>query len=526
MDYIHKPFSPAVVAARVQTHLALREARQRLARQLSDIRTEMETARKIQTSILPRELPRVANLEIAARYIPMSSVAGDFYDFLPVDDHRVGILVADVSGHGMPAALIASMLKIAFAAQAAHVADPARVLTGLNEALYGKFQGHYVTAAYVFIDTEKRTMLYGGAGHPPLLFRDRTAGTTRAILENGVFLGFFPDAKYSAVETPFREGDRIVLYTDGVSEPMSPTEEQFGDERLPGFVQEHGDGPAASLIDGLLGELARWTGTGRRRRAGRRSHADGRALHRPPGRGSGRDGLSVDQLPVVDILDGDLDLLRRRFEDRGREVVDVAGEQLEGRFEADRILVADDVRRHEDADDPLGARFVREDDRVAVLIVVVHADAHGAAGGGFHDGLAALDEVIDDLRVGGRVIADAADGSLDVVPHLAFGADERTVRGLLRAYFFLVLERGAKDPAFAVVAGAGGVRRGQLFVDDDVGLLHPGVLEQLVVAARELGADGGELRAARLGSAFWAAAGGTVEQAQTSSAARGVFMWH
>jgi sigma-B regulation protein RsbU (phosphoserine phosphatase) len=262
VDYIHKPFSPAVVAARVQTHLALREARQRLARQLSDIRTEMETARKIQTSILPRELPRVANLEIAARYIPMSSVAGDFYDFLPVDEHRVGILVADVSGHGMPAALIASMLKIAFAAQTAWASDPVRVLTGLNEALYGKFQGHYVTAAYVFVDTEKRTMLYAGAGHPPLLFRDRTAGTTRAILENGVFLGFFPNAKYSAVETPFREGDRIVLYTDGVSEPMSATEEQFGDERLPGFVQEHGDGAAASLIDGLLGELARWTGRG------------------------------------------------------------------------------------------------------------------------------------------------------------------------------------------------------------------------------------------------------------------------
>ena len=97
VDYIHKPFSPAVVAARVQTHLALREARQRLARQLSDIRTEMETARKIQISILPRELPRVVNLEIAARYIPMSSVAGDFYDFLPMDEHRVGILVADVS---------------------------------------------------------------------------------------------------------------------------------------------------------------------------------------------------------------------------------------------------------------------------------------------------------------------------------------------------------------------------------------------------------------------------------------------
>ena len=111
VDYIHKPFSPAVVAARVQTHLALRETREQLARQLDAIRSELETARQIQLSILPQEIPQFTGLDIAARYIPMTSVAGDFYDFIVVDDRRIGILVADVSGHGMPAALIASMLK-------------------------------------------------------------------------------------------------------------------------------------------------------------------------------------------------------------------------------------------------------------------------------------------------------------------------------------------------------------------------------------------------------------------------------
>jgi phosphoserine phosphatase RsbU/P len=115
VDYIHKPFSPAIVAARVQTHLALREARGRLERQLQEIRAELETARQIQLSILPREIPRFSGLDIAARYIPMTSVAGDFYDFVVVDEKRIGILAADVSGHGMPAALIASMLKIACA---------------------------------------------------------------------------------------------------------------------------------------------------------------------------------------------------------------------------------------------------------------------------------------------------------------------------------------------------------------------------------------------------------------------------
>ena len=172
VDYIHKPFSPAVVAARVQTHLALREVRGQLERQFETIRHELETAREIQLSILPQDPPQIAGLDIAASYIPMTSVAGDFYDFAVIDDHTVGVLVADVSGHGMPAALIASMLKIAFAAQAGHAGDPVGVLAGLNQALYGKFQVHYVTAAYVVIDTERQTLTYAGAGHPPLLLRE------------------------------------------------------------------------------------------------------------------------------------------------------------------------------------------------------------------------------------------------------------------------------------------------------------------------------------------------------------------
>src|SRR3954451_1957324 len=160
VDYVHKPFSPAVMKARVHTHLALRETREKLAQQLLAIQKELETARLIQESILPQRVPQIEGLDIAARYIPMASVAGDFYDFIVVDNKHLGILIADVSGHGMPAALIASMLKIALAAESAHAEDPARVLLGLYQALCGKFQHHYVTAAYVFLDMEKRTLSY------------------------------------------------------------------------------------------------------------------------------------------------------------------------------------------------------------------------------------------------------------------------------------------------------------------------------------------------------------------------------
>jgi phosphoserine phosphatase RsbU/P len=259
VDYIHKPFSPAVVKARVHTHLVLRGIREQLASQLLTIRSEMETARQIQLSILPREIPSVAGLDIAARYIPMTSVAGDFYDFIPIDEKRIGILVADVSGHGMPSALIASMLKIALGAQTSCAADPARVLAGLNQSLCGKFQGHFVTAAYLLVDTEKQSLSYAGAGHPPLILRDQAAGNTRAIEENGLFLGFFPEATYTAVDMPFKDGDWAVLYTDGIMETTNLSEEQFGEDRLKLFLQSNADLSAGQFVDSLLEELSRWS---------------------------------------------------------------------------------------------------------------------------------------------------------------------------------------------------------------------------------------------------------------------------
>src|SRR5258706_15059192 len=129
----------------------------------------------------------------------MSAVAGDFYDFLCIDERRVGILVADVTGHGVPAALIASMLKVAFAGQAAHAHDSARVLTGLNRPLCGKFEAPFVTPAYLFVDLEKSLLHYSAPAHPPLMLAPGTPGNLREIEENGLMLGMFPDAVHSSV---------------------------------------------------------------------------------------------------------------------------------------------------------------------------------------------------------------------------------------------------------------------------------------------------------------------------------------
>lgn len=221
---------------------------------------ELEIARGIQSSTLPQSVPALPGLEIAARYAPMSAVAGDFYDFLHLDEKHVGVLIADVTGHGVPAALIASMLKVAFAVQTANAGDPARVLTGMNQALCGKFDAHFVTAAYLFVDLEHGLLRYSAAAHPPLMLASRAAGRVREIEENGLMLGMFPGAAYSSVEIRINPGDRCLLCTDGVFEARNAAQEEFGRPRCKEFLEARREASAAGFADALLGRIAAFSG--------------------------------------------------------------------------------------------------------------------------------------------------------------------------------------------------------------------------------------------------------------------------
>lgn len=224
------------------------------------IQEELKMARQIQNSILPRTLPRIPGLDIAVRYVPMNSVAGDFYDFLIVDEKHLGVFVADVSGHGVPAALIASMVKIAFVSATSHAAEPAQVLAGLNRILSGQLQGQFITASYLFVDVEKRVLFYAAAGHPPLLLSRKEDRSVNAIMENGVVLGLSPQAKYSTAEFRFDPGDRCVLYTDGILEVTNAGDECFGESRLKQFIEAQRDLPASQFSDSLLAKLSNWSG--------------------------------------------------------------------------------------------------------------------------------------------------------------------------------------------------------------------------------------------------------------------------
>ncbi len=227
-------------------------------RRLLAIDQELEIARRLQFSILPAAVPDVRHLRVAAAYRPMTAVAGDFYEFLPVDRNRVGVLVADVSGHGVPAALVASMIKMAMRAVADSAAEPGDLLRRLGNMLAGPSAGPFVSAAYLWMDTERGRARYSAAGHPPLLHWRAADGRLDRIVSNGLLFGFEPDTEYPTVDVPFEPGDRFFLYTDGVVEPENAEGEPFGDHQLEVVVRQVRSRPASEACERLLGEVRVW----------------------------------------------------------------------------------------------------------------------------------------------------------------------------------------------------------------------------------------------------------------------------
>lgn len=223
------------------------------------IRNELEIARQIQSALLPVLDKAIAGVEIHARYSPAGSVAGDFYDVLS-DGRGLGVLIADVSGHGVPAALSASMLKVALRAQAACQKNPAEVLAGLNKTLSGVLGSQFITAAYVYFDALGHELTYAGAGHPPVLLWRAGTKTVESLEENGFFLGPFSEATYTEKHTSFEPGDRCLLYTDGVLEASNARDEEFGATRLSEFVAVHAGIPANAACSALLETVLTWSG--------------------------------------------------------------------------------------------------------------------------------------------------------------------------------------------------------------------------------------------------------------------------
>jgi sigma-B regulation protein RsbU (phosphoserine phosphatase) len=219
---------------------------------------ELAIARQLQFSILPERTPQVAGLEIAAVYKPMSAVAGDFYEFLAADGRHIGFLVADVSGHGVPAALIASMIKVATQAVDGCAHDPAQVLRSVGSILNKNARGQLVSAAYLWMDMEAGTATYSAAGHPPLLrWRKKDNSFTR-IESNGLVFGIDAPAEYPVCKFPLLGGDRFLLYTDGVTEPENQAGQQFGEKRLEQVMHDNELRKVSEFSELLPAQIRAW----------------------------------------------------------------------------------------------------------------------------------------------------------------------------------------------------------------------------------------------------------------------------
>ena len=237
---------------------------QRLEQEISErerIEQELRVARRIQQASLPKEVPTLEGWQITPFYQPAREVGGDFYDFFELEDSRVGVVVGDATGKGIPAALVAeatsNMLRAV--AQALGSASPGEVLARVNETLLARIPSNmFVTCFYAILDPESASLSYANAGHDlPYLWHGGDAEELRA---RGMPLGLMPGMGYEEGEISLREEDGVLFYSDGLVEAHDPKGEMFGFPRLRALVAEHGK--KRSLGHSLLEELYSFVGEG------------------------------------------------------------------------------------------------------------------------------------------------------------------------------------------------------------------------------------------------------------------------
>jgi sigma-B regulation protein RsbU (phosphoserine phosphatase) len=214
-------------AAAIETARLHREALEK-----ERIERELELAATIQRQILPRELPEVPGLEIAARNRPTRQVGGDYFDLFPLSGGRLAFVVADVSGKGVPAALLVSTVHAAIHLQIEDAKTVADLIGRLDRHLqrYAATR-KFLTAFFGLLDTSSGTLRYVSAGHNPALLR-RRSGEIELLKATGVPLGMFPNASWKEESVALEQGDLLCVYTDGVSEALNAADEEFGLERL------------------------------------------------------------------------------------------------------------------------------------------------------------------------------------------------------------------------------------------------------------------------------------------------------
>lgn len=246
--FINKPFEKVVLETLVERCLE-RQRLERTNRAYTEaLEDDLDQARTFQRMLLPRSFPHRPGLRGDVCYVPSERLSGDFYDFFELDSSRIGVLIADVSGHGVSAALYTGMVKSEMYSVPREFDHPEQLFASINDKLCTVVRSRYVTALLLLLDLEAHHVRYVNAGHPGLL-----TGDGRAWDSTGPPLGMLPGAHYEIVDVALAKQDRLLLYTDGLSESLRTDGAEFGLERIRDvFLETHGQPPdraVAAIVD-------------------------------------------------------------------------------------------------------------------------------------------------------------------------------------------------------------------------------------------------------------------------------------
>jgi phosphoserine phosphatase RsbU/P len=252
-DFVEKPWTNARLLEILQKQIALgrerresrrragqeRQARQEMLVQLQRQEQEIADARAIQQGLLPKEIPQLPGYEIASAWQSALTVGGDYFDILPFGEEAVGLCIADVAGKGLSAALLMSNLQAAVRGLASVSLPPDGLCSRLNALLCRNMTSdRFITFFYAQLDGPTRLFRYASAGHnAPFLLR--SDGTHQRLREGGGVLGVFPNQKFDMGTEQLVPGDRVILYTDGVTEANNPEGDEFGEARLLGLLEQN-----------------------------------------------------------------------------------------------------------------------------------------------------------------------------------------------------------------------------------------------------------------------------------------------
>jgi sigma-B regulation protein RsbU (phosphoserine phosphatase) len=242
----------AIIIEKVMLHEQLIEKKR--------LEGQLEVARQVQLQLLPAKDPQLDGYDISAYNFPTEEVSGDYYDWVKIYDDQIGLVIADVSGKGVPAALLMAFLRASLRA-ATHIGySPHISMAKVNYLLWESIErNQFVTAFYGILDVTNKTLTYTNAGHNPPLLLDKD-GNSKFIERGSLPLGMFKDTRYHEYYLTTESGEVLVLYTDGATEAQSPQGEEFGRDRLAEAVKANRQLGARDLIAAVQQEVVEWTG--------------------------------------------------------------------------------------------------------------------------------------------------------------------------------------------------------------------------------------------------------------------------